>query len=150
MIYGVQKHALRVLAALLTVIAGAQSNDTGSSLQPQLESLRRNAMTAWQRKDVPALQRIMSPDFLFVSPGGAASREQWLGVLSHCSLESYTMEQVRLHQISANSAALLYKLHYVGQCDGKPNASDSMVVDTAVRREGRWWIASTSFMPQQP
>ena len=106
-------------------------------------------MTACQIRDVPSLKGIMSPDFLFVSPGGTASREQWLGVLSHCSLGSYTMDQVQLHQISADSAALIYKLHYVGQCDGKSNSSDSMVVDTAVRREGRWWIANTSFMPQQ-
>ena len=138
-----------VLSTVIAVTVSAQSAHSDSSLQQKLESLRRSAMTAWQTRDVPALNGIMSPDFVFVGPGGPIPREQWLGGLLHCSLGSYTMDQVQFHQLSADSAVLIYKLHYVGQCDGNPNSSDSIVEDTAVRREQRWWIVNTSFMPQQ-
>ena len=143
-----RKLAVAALCVLLTTTAGAQGAEVKASLQQTLESARRNAMTAWQKKDMDSLKAIMAPDFLFVSPQGVAPREGWLGSLAHCSLASYTLDQVQVHPISAETAIMIYNLHYVGACDGTPVSPDSVVTDTFARREGKWWIVNTTYMPR--
>ncbi len=138
-----------VIFAAFTGNANAQSADLRSSIEPKLELLRRNAMVAWQKKDVATLKATMAPDFLFVGPQGVMQRDGWLAALSHCSLANYSMNQVQLHEISSGAAVLIYKLHHVGDCDGKPSQSESIVTDTFVQRNEKWWIVNTSFIPQQ-
>jgi hypothetical protein len=58
------------------------------------------------------------------------------------------MDQVQLTQLSSGSADLIYKLHYVGDCDGHPIPTDTFVTDTFIRRHGKWWIVATTFTPQ--
>jgi hypothetical protein len=144
----VQILAFVVLLATLVGTASAQDPGSPSSLKQTLASLRRDAMTAWQKKDAETLKATMAPDFLFIGPQGIAARESWLASLPHCSLASYTMDQVQLVELSANSAVLIYRMHYVGDCDGHPIPPDTAVTDTFARRDGKWWIVATTFTPQ--
>lgn len=139
-----------LLSLCAMVHAGAQSNDVNASLRQTLESRRQSAATAWHNKDAEALKRIMAAEFLFISPQGRVPREGWLASLSHCSLDTFTMKDVRVQAISAESATLSYNLHYVGNCDGTPVPPEAQVVDTFVRREGTWWIVKTNYMPSVP
>jgi hypothetical protein len=140
--------ALFVLSATLAGTASAQSSDSQSSLQQKLESIRHDAMTAWQKKDADTLKATMATDFLFIGPQGVSQREGWLSSLPHCSLISSSMDQVQLIELAAGSAELVYKMHYVGDCDGHPLPTDSVVTDTFMRRDGKWWIVATTMTPQ--
>lgn len=150
------KLALLVLCSVLagvacTSSASAQAPSTHAApeaLQLQLQSIRQDAMTAWQKKDADKLKSIFAPDFLFTSPQGITGRDGWLAGLPHCSLDSYTMSNVQAHSLSADAATLHYLLHYVGNCDGKPIPPDTLLTDTFVRRHGKWLIVETSFMPK--
>ena len=142
--------------ATLSVMVGlwsslpAQQTDAKASLEKTLETTRRNAMAAWQQKDAEALKATMASDFHFVSPQGVALREGWLASLSHCSLTSYTMDHVQVQTIAPDSAVMIFRLHYVGDCDGTPVPPESIVVDSFALRGGKWWIVNTAYMPYLP
>ncbi|MGA9069270.1 MAG: nuclear transport factor 2 family protein [Terracidiphilus sp.] len=140
--------ALLMLSATLAGTASAQSTASQSPLQQTLESIRRDTMTAWEKKDADTLKTIMAPDFLFVGPAGISNRDSWLAGLSYCSLTSASMDQVQLIQLSEGSAELVYKMHYVGECGGHPFPPNHIVTDTFLRRDGKWWIVATTMTPQ--
>ncbi|MGB8029067.1 MAG: nuclear transport factor 2 family protein [Terracidiphilus sp.] len=104
-------------------------------------------MTAWQNKDAATLKQTMAPDFLFVGPRGVSTRDGWLSSLGFCSLVSYSISDVQMRTLPSKAAMLIYKLNYVGDCGGQPIPADTVVTDTFARRNGRWWIVTTTFTP---
>jgi len=106
-------------------------------------------MTAWQNKDAATLKDTMATDFQFIGPFGVSSRDMWLGSLSHCSVATYSIDQVQLKSLTPDSALLIFRLDYSGDCDGTPTPVKSTVTDTFVRRDGKWWIVNTVFTPLQ-
>jgi hypothetical protein len=139
--------ALAAAFSTIAVPAFAQASAPKDPLQQKLESMRQTAMTAWQHKDAETLKQTMAPDFLFVGPQGVSTRDGWLSSLGFCSLVSYSIGDVQMRTLPSKGAVLVYKLHYVGDCGGKPIPADTTVTDTYARRNGRWWIVATTFTP---
>ena len=144
---------LAALAFALIPVLGlslhAQPAASDGALQQKLEGLRKTAMNAWQSKDAATLTNTMAEDFQFIGPYGVLSREMWLGGLTHCSVATYSIVQEQLKSLTPDSALLIFRLDYSGDCDGATISVKSMVTDTFVRRDGRWWIVNTTLIPLQ-
>ena len=148
----------KVLLALLalwlspTLISSvhAQSKAPDGALQQKLEGLRRQALNAWMHNDVPTLKNIMATDFQLIGSFGVTSRDGWLAVLPQCSLSAYSIGQEQLKSLTPDSAMLILKVDYSSVCPGTPNPAKSIITDTFVRRDGKWWIVNTVFssLPQ--
>jgi hypothetical protein len=68
-----------------------------------------------------------------------------VGVLTHaCTLTSYRLSDVLVVQISAESAALVYKMHQSASCAGHPDPPTVLNTDTMVRRKGKWIFLRTT------
>ncbi len=68
-----------------------------------------------------------------------------MGVLTHaCTLTSYRLSDVLVVQISAESAALVYKMHQSASCAGHPDPPTVLNTDTMVRRKGKWIFLRTT------
>ena len=138
----------RVLCAQNTDPAQPVHDET--SLKPVLVAQVNAFMHAWQRQDAAALTMTMAPDFLYVSSQGVAPREGVVAALTHaCTLSAYSLSDVRLVNISSESAALIYKIHQSASCAGHADPPVVLNTDTLIRRGGKWVFLLTTSTPAQ-
>lgn len=145
-----------LFASLCFASLCAQNVDPGGpprddvSLKDLLVAQVNTFMHAWQRQDASALTATMAPEFLYASSQGVTPREGVVAALTHaCTLASYSLSDVRVIQISSDSAALVYKIHQSATCAGHADPPVVLNTDTLVRREGKWIFLLTTSTPAQ-
>ena len=120
------------------------------SLKDVLVAQVNTFMHAWERQDAAALTETMAPEFLYVTSRGVTPREGIVAALTHaCTLASYSLSDVRLVQISSDSAVLVYKIHQSASCAGHADPAVVLNTDTSVRRDGKWLFLLTTSTPAQ-
>ncbi len=121
-----------------------------SSFRDMLVARVDSFMLAWKKQDALALTTTMAPDFLYVSSRGVTGREGVVGVLTHaCTLTSYSLSDVRVVQISSESATVIYKIHQSASCAGHPDPPVVLNTDTLVHRDGKWVFLVTTSTPAE-
>ena len=136
-------------ALLLAAPALAHAQDAGP-LKATLIAEVDAFLHAWERQDASALTAALAPEFRYVTSRGVSPRESVVGALTHaCTLTNYRLSDVELIPISADSAALVYKLHQAASCAGHADPPVVLNTDTLVRREGKWRFLLTTSTPAE-
>ncbi len=142
-----------VLALLLVCPFGVRAGQISvdDSLKSTLLARSDAFMQNWQRRNMTALAESLAPEFLYIGPEGVAPKEGVVAALAHCTLSEYKLSDVQLRQTSADSAALIYRIHQTGECEGHPLPPETMNTDTLVRRGGKWlFVMTTETVVRQP
>jgi hypothetical protein len=149
-------YSVVLLASLCSLPLHAQSaipsepQGKDAALKDQLVAQVDTFMHAWEKQDAAALTATMAPEFLYVTSRGVTPRQGVVADLTHiCTLTSYSLSDVRVVPISADSAALVYKIHGTSSCAGHADPSVSLNTDTLIRRESKWLFLLTTSTPAQ-
>lgn len=119
-----------------TAARGAADGDAGA-----LRAASLAWMQAIQAKDRAALEAILAPEFELVVPGDAAptSREEWLRNAIARDWSGFRYESL-VPRIDGDRATVHSRLHF--RVAPIPFELDAGIVDTWVRRDGRWQVSA--------
>jgi len=113
--------------------------------QKEVLQFERDACKAFLDADIPALERVLTPDFtLTVSNGEVSTRADEINELQtkkvhYDVFENYDM-LARLY--GDDTAVVLGKTRVKGTADGKPFDRIVQFTDTLIKRDGRWQLAA--------
>jgi ketosteroid isomerase-like protein len=113
--------------------------------QQEVLQFEREACKAFLNADVPALERVLTPDFtLTLSNGDVSTRadeinELHSGKVHYDVFENYDM-LARLY--GDNMAVVLGKTRVKGTSDGKSFDRVVQFTDTLIKTDGRWHLAA--------
>jgi len=129
-----------VLVALTCGFSYAQA-----PAQQEVLQFERDACKAFLGADVPALERVLIPDFtLTLSSGEVSTRADEINELQSKKVhydvfENYDM----LARLYGNDTAVVVgKTRVKGTADGKPFDRVVQFTDTLIKRDGRWQLAA--------
>jgi len=139
-----------VLSLLVTAPAWGQTQKTSPASPTKAEqevlNLERELLDAIRSKDASALDRLISGDFsLFglMSPGGATiARAQFIeNTLRHLKFDAARLEKTRV-SVYGSTAVVHTLLKLKGTYREQPFDETRAVIDTWVKRKGRWQITA--------
>jgi ketosteroid isomerase-like protein len=113
--------------------------------QQEVLQFERDAGKAFLDANVPALERVLTPDFTLTLSSGAVStradeiNEIHSGKVHYDVFENYDM-LARLYD--DDTAVVLGKTRVKGTADGKPFDRVVQFTDTLIKRDGRWQLAA--------
>jgi ketosteroid isomerase-like protein len=113
--------------------------------QQEVIQFERDACKAFLDADVPALERVLTPDFtLTLSSGEVSTRADEINELQSKKVhydvfENYDM-LARLY--GNDTAVVLGKTRVKGTADGKSFDRIVQFTDTLIKRDGRWQLAA--------
>jgi ketosteroid isomerase-like protein len=113
--------------------------------QQEVLQFERDACKAFLDANVPALERVLTPDFTLTLSSGAVStradeiNEIHSGKVHYDVFENYDM-LARLYD--DDTAVVLGKTRVKGTADGKPFDRVVQFTDTLIKRDGRWQLAA--------
>ena len=116
-----------------------------TSAQREVLQFERDACKAFLDADVPALERVLTPDFtLTLSSGEVSTRADEINELQSKKVhydvfENYDM-LARLY--GNDTAVVLGKTRVKGIADGKTFDRIVQFTDTLIKRDGRWQLAA--------
>src|SRR5215469_15800244 len=114
-------------------------------VQQEVLQFERDACKAFLDADVPALERVLTPDFtLTLSNGEVSTRadeinELHSGKVHYNVFENYDM-LARLY--GDETAVVLGKTRVKGTADGKPFDRIVRFTDTLIKRNGHWQLVA--------
>ena len=132
-----------LLVAALLLGAPALASDPQTPDEQQLIKLSNDWMSAIERKDRAALERIVADDFVLQMPGDqpahAVRRDEWLTNAVGMAWSGFRYEnpQVTIH---GDRATVTSRLHF--NISPVPVALDSTIVDLWEKRDGRWQVTN--------
>jgi ketosteroid isomerase-like protein len=113
--------------------------------QQEVLQFERDACKAFLDADVPALQRVLTPDFtLTLSNGEVSTRADEINELQSKKVHYDVFENFdMLARLYGNDmAVVLGKTRVKGTSDGKPFDRVVQFTDTLIKRDGRWQLAA--------
>ncbi|MGE0132871.1 MAG: nuclear transport factor 2 family protein [Blastocatellales bacterium] len=150
---------LLVLIALPMPIS-AQTNKTESpeklsKTQQEILQVEEEIFTAVKNQDTQTLERILTDDFIYRSPGNpAVVKEDFLKLAASFPLKIVSVwgEEMKVN-VYGNTAVLTgLQLAKTSDNDGKEKTSAVMFTDVFVKRKGKWMLslAHAVDLPQIP
>lgn len=124
-------------------------------VEAQVSALERQWTTAFQQKDIVALEELMADGYQLViavqgMPLQVVPRDAWLK-----SLEAYDISDVHIDHITVRvygSVAVVVMLwHQFATLEGQDRSAQFMLTDIWVQQEGQWRIVERhSSRPEHP
>ena len=105
---------------------------------------------AQQRRDGPALERMIAPDFLIVHGSGkVGDRREFIGAFTKAGtrFDPFVITDRLFIRVSPEVAIAGGEARMSGVEDGQPFAAHFRYADTFVRRDGRWVAVYTQVTP---
>jgi ketosteroid isomerase-like protein len=123
------------------VTAGGESEAVHKAVEEVVEALDRN--------DADALDRLSTPDYIFVNPAGRVwNKAEYLELIRSGTLkvDSYTRaeEIIRLY---GDTAVVIYRSSPKGTFKGQELTSDRRVTTVLVKQGGRWLATGRQSTP---
>ena len=117
----------------------------GSIAEQELIGLSTELMGAVERRDRPALERLVSDEFALESPGDSGEgvgKATWIDNAVGMKWEDFGFHNFRV-RFFGDTAVVTFLLDFkVTTKAGVPINSDAQITDVWVRRNGRWQIAA--------
>ena len=109
-------------------------------LLAELSDLEMRSWQAWQTRDASYFEGFLSDDHVEVGFGGVAGKAAVLATVRSrgCVVKSYSVTDLALHRLSADTALLTYHAAQDTVCGSVPVPSPVWVASLYVRRGGRW------------
>lgn len=134
------------LAIALATAAGAWSAPApvASSTEVQLLALEQSWMEAMQRRDQAALEPIVAAEFQLSGVGAfdqaPAPRAVWIdNTLHHLKVGYVHFDRTRV-RVFGDAAVVESIFTWRGEFDGEAFTDTTPLVDTWVKRDGRWQV----------
>ena len=130
---------------LFVTVLTCRFSSAQTPAQQEVLQFERDACKAFLDADVPALERVLTPDFtLTVSNGEVSTRADEINELQSNKVhydvfENYDM-LARLY--GNDTAVVLGKTRVKGTADGKAFDRVVQFTDTLIKRDGRWQLAA--------
>ncbi|MDQ0466090.1 hypothetical protein QO010_003883 [Caulobacter ginsengisoli] len=146
---------------LLLVVVAALGASAPAPIQPPPEKALLQAEDGWmaamQRRDRSALERYLAPEF---SLGGIGEPERdplpravWLGnAIEHLKVDTVRFDQSRV-TVWGDTAQVHAIFTWSGAYEGEAFTDKVTLIDTWVRRDGRWQVVSRlveAYRPPEP
>lgn len=107
----------------------------------ELTDLEKQDWEAMKRKDMKALDRLLSDDFVWVDDSGVISgRPEVINYLSDFDLADYSMEDIKVVIFSKDVALLAYAVTLKGSFKGEALPSKPSYISSEYLKRGGKWI----------
>lgn len=138
----------RILAAavLAMLVAPAARAQAPSAAEQELIKLENAWSTAWQKRDVAALDRLCAAEYLSTdSDGKTTTKAQDLQDVKDptTTLTSFKLENLKVHIYSDAFAVVTGSNTEQATFKGKDDSGTFMFTDVFVKRDGRWQVVAT-------
>ena len=110
----------------------------------EIERLAQEWNSAWLKKDVATVERMMMKTYVYIPPNGhILDRAEILGIISSPAykLRRGKISESQLIEISANIAALVHRWRGAGTFEGRSFTDDHRCVTIFVKQRRRWLMA---------
>ena len=132
--------------ASLGVELGSTSNKNSEELaeaQQALLLLEEEIFTAVKKRDTDALERVLTDDFVYRSPGRQVARDDFLEL---CAAFPYEIISIQGEDLSVNvygDIAVITGLQIAKTADGEGEKETSAVAftDVFVKQKGKWMLS---------
>jgi ketosteroid isomerase-like protein len=121
-----------------------------STPEHELIALEQEWMDAIQRKDFPALDQIVGPDYAYTASGqGRWSRQRWMETVPVYDIHTFEFLAIDV-RVYGDVAVVLPHLRQMASVAGATRSGEFLLTDVWVRRDGRWQVVARSsiLMPQ--
>ncbi len=123
------------------VFAATRAGET--TVDQAILQLEREMFAAIQKKDLPAIDRILADDFVLRTPGApSADKKQFLAGIKAIPLEILAVwsEDLAVNVYGETGVLTGTQLARVRDAEGKEAVSVQAFTDIFVRRDGRWQL----------
>jgi len=121
--------------------AKSKTAATSKTTQEKLIALEKQDWEVMKKKDMKALDRLLSEDFVWVDDSGVISgRSGVVNYLSGFDLADYSMEDVKVVLFSRDVALLAYQVTLKGSFKGQPFPSKPSYISSGYLKRGGKWI----------
>jgi ketosteroid isomerase-like protein len=131
-----------VLTLLAVLMVPAYAAD--KSTDQQIKSLVQHYDTAWQKKDIAAVQRILAPEYIYLSSEGKIndrkSTFEFLGKSSY-KLDRSERSEVEIRR-TGQTAVVSSRWIGTGTYEGKPIDDDQRCSIVLSQVKGKWLIVA--------
>ena len=110
----------------------------------EIERLAEQWNTAWLKKDVAVVRRMMTKSYVYIPPNGKIlDRAAMLDIISSPTYKLLRgrITETRVIEISANIAALVHRWRGAGAFRGRSFTDDHRCVTIFVKQRRRWRMA---------
>ena len=110
----------------------------------EIERLAEEWNTAWLKKDVAVVERMMTKSYVYIPPNGhILDRTAILDIISSPTykLRRGKISGAKVIEISANIAALVHRWRGAGSFRGRSFIDDHRCVTIFVKQRRRWMMA---------
>jgi ketosteroid isomerase-like protein len=137
-------------------MASTSNNNSGQLAEaPQaILVLEEEIFGAIKSRDASVLERVLTDDFVYRSPGQEVGRDDFLKL---CATFPYEISSIRGEEMKVNvyeSLAVVTGLQFAKAKDGEGNEETSVVAftDVFVKQDGKWMLslAHAVDLPQSP
>lgn len=115
-----------------------------------IERLHQVWIKAWLEKDAATIDRMMTPEYVYVAPNGKVlDRETILGIVKSPSykLDRAPRSTVQVIELAPDAAALIHHSRGTGSFQGRAFADNFRVVTIFVKRGRAWMIGFEQASP---
>jgi ketosteroid isomerase-like protein len=114
------------------------SGSPADALREQIVAQERAGLDALETGDLTAFGASTADDAIFVDAHGSATKAEVMEHTAEFRLHDYTMADVRLIPLSANSGLIVYTLTESGASHGKDFTARVHVSSLWLKRDGKW------------
>ena len=124
---------MRFVLLFVVAIAGV-----AGTLEDQVVAQERAELECLKTGDMTTFASLLADDAVFVDARGADGKATVVEHTAAVRLHEYTMSEVKVIPISADSAMIVYKLAQRGSSHGKEFAGEVRASALWVKRSGKW------------
>lgn len=121
--------------------------------EQEIRRLQQEWMDAWVRQDMPALERILAPEYtLTVSamPSRPITRDEWLSMVQRYTAKRFEYRDMAVRHLGDVAVVSSIGRGIGAQVDGADRSFPFFLTDVWQKRDGRWQVvARYSSMPEQ-
>jgi uncharacterized protein (TIGR02246 family) len=119
-------------------------------MRDDLKRLNETWNRAWLEKDAATVERLMSPDYLYVAPNGemldrAALLEIIRSPTYHISWGTHT--EVEIQPLGTDAGFVLHRWQGEVSYEGKSFKEDHRCTMLCKRTDGEWWVVLEQCSP---
>lgn len=126
------------------VVASPSGDDEGA-----VRRVEEQIVAAEDRGDAEVFERLLAPDWTFVSPGGVVfDKARYVRLVRTDTLHSgsYTVDSMSV-RIYGTAAVVLYRSSVTGTLAGRDISSKRRRTTMLIKRDGRWLVVAQQSTP---
>lgn len=109
-----------------------------TSLQHEIVSKERAALTCLKNGDVQCFADLLADNVVFLDPHGAATKQEVVSQVTGRKLTEFTMADVHYVPLGARSGLIAYTLTEKGSANGHDFSAKIYVSAVWAERDGKW------------